>query len=256
MRLGSFYNCSHLPIAPPFLTLAFAAAPTFRLPRPPKCSSGATSAALATAARTVQIEDGLLAFSLDGTKITSLVHSTWKQVVNAGDTVIDATCGNGHDTLMMAKLVCTEIHQGLVYGFDLQQIALDNTSRLLDRELNAIQRKHVQLVRMCHAKLGEVIKSDDHVSLVAFNLGYLPGGNKNMTTQTETTVKALESAIKVVRPGGMISIMAYIGHPGGREEYEAIRNFTGNLPMTSWVCSHHEWLNRPLCPHLLFMFRK
>lgn len=210
----------------------------------------------ATCSSNVHMDDGLRDFSLDGTKLTSLAHSTWRQVVKVGDTVIDATCGNGHDTLMLAKLVCGEGHQGLVYGFDLQQCALDNTSLLLDQELNVVQREHVRLLRMCHSKISEVIKSDAHVSLVAFNLGYLPGADKSITTRTGTTVEALKSAIKVVRPGGVISIIAYVGHPGGREEYQAVRDFSVNLSTESWACSHHELLNRPVSPHLLLLLRK
>lgn len=52
--------------------------------------------------------------------------------------------------------------------------------------------------------------------LVTFNLGYLPGGDKNLITKVDTTLQALQAASNVLQPGGLISIVAYVGHPGGR----------------------------------------
>eukprot|EP00250_Pteridium_aquilinum_P028059 c36524_g1_i1 orf=626-1408(-) len=201
-------------------------------------------------------DDGMREFSLDGTKITTLVHSTWKQVVNIGDIVVDATCGNGNDTAVLAKLVCGKSNQGTVHGFDSQKVAVEKTSSFLNKELTVNQRECVRLYHMCHSKLGEVIKQENSVSVVAFNLGYLPRGDKLLTTGSKTTVEALKCAISLVRLGGIITIVSYVGHPGGREEYEAVREFAAKLPTESWVCSQQEWLNRPLCPRLLVLLKK
>lgn len=229
---------------------------SFAAPTRKKCSSKSNALVSTVWSSSGELDDGMQEYSLDGTKITTLVHFIWKQVVISGDTVIDATCGNGHDTVVLTKLTCGESNLGLVYGFDSQQIALENTSSLLERQLTANQRKRVHLFQMCHSKLAEVIKSDDSVSVVAFNLGYLPGGDKSLITESETTLKALNSAARLVRSGGIITVVSYVGHPGGREEYEAVRDFAANLPTSSWVCSHREWLNRPLCPRLLVLFKK
>ncbi|MCO5556903.1 hypothetical protein L7F22_010458 [Adiantum nelumboides] len=102
-------------------------------------------------------------FLLDGTKVTGLVHTIWRQVVTVGDTVIDATCGNGHDTAVLAKLVSGQGNQGFVHGFDLQRIAVMNSTSFLDKELNANQRERVCLYQMCHSRLGEVIKEMNSV---------------------------------------------------------------------------------------------
>ncbi|KAI5067574.1 hypothetical protein GOP47_0018102, partial [Adiantum capillus-veneris] len=195
-------------------------------------------------------------FSLDGVRVTDLVHKIWKQVVTAGDTVIDATCGNGHDTAFLAKLVSGEGNQGSVYGFDLQTIAIENTSSFLDKELNANQRERVCLHQMCHSRLGEVIKQKNSVSVVAFNLGYLPGGAKGMITKARTTVEALGCATTLLQLGGVITVVSYVGHAGGREEYEAVRDFSAGLPSDSWISSQQEWLNRPLCPRLFVLVKK
>eukprot|EP00249_Psilotum_nudum_P007478 c20596_g1_i1 orf=125-946(+) len=167
-------------------------------------------------------EDGLSRFVFDGFKLTAVAHSVWHRIVKVGDTVIDATCGNGHDTLILARLVSRDSQQGHVYGFDLQQSALDITSLLLDKELTPFQREHVKLHQMCHSRLDEVVKDFDSVRVVAFNLGYLPGGNKSIITQATTTLRALESAKRIIKPGGLISIIAYVGHEGGRYYIESL----------------------------------
>lgn len=176
--------------------------------------------------------------------------------MTAGDTVIDATCGNGHDTAVLAKLVSDDSNRGFVHGFDLQRVAIENTSAFLDKELNVNQRERICLHQMCHSKLGEVIKQKNSVSVVAFNLGYFPGGDKDLVTECNTTVEALTCATSLLRQGGVVTVVSYVGHPGGREEYEAVREFAAGMPNDCWICSHQEWLNRPLCPRLFVLYKK
>ncbi|KAH7287214.1 hypothetical protein KP509_32G044200 [Ceratopteris richardii] len=185
-----------------------------------------------------------------------LIQMIWRQVISVGDTVVDATCGNGHDTAILAKLALGENNEGVVHGFDLQSSAIEKTSSLLDKELSTNQRKRVYLHHTCHSKLGQVIKEKNFVSVVAFNLGYLPGGEKGITTASNTTVEALMCATSLVKHGGIITLVSYIGHPGGRDEYEAVRDFATRLASDKWICSHWELLNRPLCPRLLVLLKK
>lgn len=145
-----------------------------------------------------------------------LTCRVWKHVVQKGDTVIDATCGNGHDTLAMLKMVADESGKGRVYGIDIQTEALKYTSSLLDSTVSQKERELVKLFPICHSLMEEVIPVNTAVRLVAFNLGYLPGGDKGIITTSSTTLLALEAAKKVLMPGGLISLVVYIGHPGGR----------------------------------------
>lgn len=92
--------------------------------------------------------------------------------------------------------------------------------------------------------------------MVAFNLGYLPGGNKSIITVSNTTVLALTAAERILMPGGLISLVVYIGHPGGREELEVVEAFGSSLPVSDWVCCELQMLNRPLAPVLVFMFKR
>ncbi|KAK4398746.1 putative rRNA methylase YtqB [Sesamum angolense] len=165
-----------------------------------------------------------------------------------GDLVIDATCGNGYDTLAMLRLIADETRRGRVYAMDLQKDALESTSSLLDRSVSADERELVELYAMCHTKMEDIVPTGNAVRLVAFNLGYLPGGDKRVKTESDTTLLALEAAKRIIAPGGLISIVAYVGHSGGREEFEIVQSFGAGLPIDSWVCCKLQMLNRPLAP--------
>lgn len=202
------------------------------------------------------LEDGLIDFMFGKRKATDVAHLVWRHVVRGGDFVIDATCGNGHDTLALVKMACTESRKGLIYGMDVQQSALQNASSLLDSTLSTNERQHVRLFPLCHSRMEDIVPEGLSARLVAFNLGYLPGGSKELITRSRTTLLALDAAAKVLGSGGLISVISYIGHPGGREEYEAVRSFATKLPTTTWVSSEYEILNRPSGPVLILLFRR
>lgn len=138
------------------------------------------------------------------------------------DLVIDATVGNGKDTLFLANLVS----KGFVYGFDIQQTALDNASKLLKR--NNIT--NYQLFLEDHQNINKFLKDYlGKISLVNFNLGYLPGGDKSITTNYQSTIKAIDNALKLLNNKGMILITVYPGHKAGFEEHKAIENYLKKL---------------------------
>jgi len=138
--------------------------------------------------------------------------------VQPGDTVVDATLGNGHDTLFLAR--CVGEH-GKVIGFDVQESALRSTRKNLSE--HGIRDTCLDLHLMSHHRMGEVINSG--VSAVIFNLGYLPGGDKKRITTTETTLQALDAARACLTPGGLLTVMCYPGHPGGDHEAGAVRKW-------------------------------
>lgn len=185
-----------------------------------------------------------------------LTRRVWRHIVQKGDTVIDATCGNGYDTLAMVKMVADKTHCGHVYAMDVQKVALENASSLLDESLASDERGLVELFAICHSKMEEVVPKGVPVRLVAFNLGYLPGGDKALITRSETTLQALEAAKRMLAPGGLISIVVYVGHPRGREEYEAVQAFASGLPVENWICCKLQMLNRPLAPILVLVLKR
>ncbi|XP_050935279.1 uncharacterized protein LOC103496382 isoform X2 [Cucumis melo] len=203
------------------------------------------------------LEDVMVGYFFGKKKATEVAHSyvVWKCVVKKGDTVVDATCGNGFDTLAMVKMVADESGSARVYAMDVQNEALESTSALLDESLSE-KEKLVKLSSICHSRMEDVVPEDSPVSLVAFNLGYLPGGNKAITTKSETTLQALKAAHKILKPRGLISLVVYVGHPGGLEELETIENFSSDLAVENWICCKLQMLNRPLAPVPVFLFKR
>jgi 16S rRNA C1402 N4-methylase RsmH len=153
------------------------------------------------------------------------VHFALKAILGEGALTIDATVGNGYDTCFLASLVG---ERGKVYGFDIQEAALDTAYRRLRQEGLA---GRVSLYHAGHEAMAVVLPPSlqGQVKAVLFNLGYLPGGDKRRTTAIATTLAAMEQARQLLAPGGAISVLAYTGHPGGREEAEAVKAWAAAL---------------------------
>jgi len=141
--------------------------------------------------------------------------------VKPGDQVIDATAGNGHDTLFLAQAVQSAGH---VWALDIQQAALESTARRLSE---AGVQDRVTLIQGSHAHMAGLLPQElaGQVTAIMFNLGYLPGSDKAMATATDTTLQALEAARALLAPGGILSVVAYLGHPGGREEFTRVQQW-------------------------------
>lgn len=158
--------------------------------------------------------------------LVARAHEYISSQLCAGDIAIDATVGNGHDTLFLAKTVGPE---GKVYGFDIQQDALDKCyQRLTEHKAD----KQISLHHAGHETLPIIIPEalhDGGIKAVMFNLGYLPGGDKQRTTHTSTTLAAIDSALRMLTPHGIITIIAYSGHPGGEEETTAVKAWVATL---------------------------
>ncbi|RVW34760.1 LINE-1 reverse transcriptase-like [Vitis vinifera] len=127
---------------------------------------------------------------------------------------------------------------------------------LVTLSLKFMQKELVKLFTICHSRMEEVVPKSTTLRLVAFNLGYLPGGDKEVTTTSATTILALQAATRILASGGLISLVVYVGHPGGRDELETIQAFASELSVEDWVCSEFQMLNRPLAPVLIFLFKR
>lgn len=151
--------------------------------------------------------------------LTRLAHEQLAEILKPGDLAVDATAGNGHDTLFLARTVGDAGH---VWAFDIQTAALDATRKRLEA---AGVAERVTLIRDGHQHLERHLpdQARGRIRAVTFNLGYLPGGDHGIITRPETSLAALEAARAVLGPDGIISLMIYRGHSGGLEEFEAIR---------------------------------
>lgn len=180
-----------------------------------------------------------------------LAHRYWAQLIEPGDTVIDATCGNGFDTLKLCQLALTK-DKGKVYAFDIQQNAIVSSMQFLSVHLTEDLKNRLEFQLRSHATFPDSIK-EKSVKLIVYNLGYLPGGDKTVTTHCATTLHSLDQAMHLIQPFGAISITCYPGHAEGAKEEEAILSFVSDLSPKEWSCCHHVWANRKLAPSLLLI---
>jgi len=153
-----------------------------------------------------------------------------------GDRAIDATCGMGRDTVMLARAVGP---LGKVLAIDVQEIAVKATAAALAAE-NLADR--VVAIRASHGDLDQLVPADwkGRVGAVTFNLGYLPGGDHGITTAWRETRRALMVAPGLLRPGGVLTVIAYTGHPGGAEEKEGVERELRLLDPEKWVLEVHQ----------------
>ncbi|MET0025877.1 MAG: class I SAM-dependent methyltransferase [Sedimenticola sp.] len=160
-------------------------------------------------------------------RLTDICHDKIGSLLRAGDCAIDATAGNGHDTLFLSRAVGESGH---VIGFDIQASAIESTQLRLSE--NRAPSK-VTLILDSHDNMSKHIPETcrSRIRAIVFNLGYLPGSDKKIITRTEETLPAIEQALDLLKPGGLLSIMAYPGHSGGREETDRVIDLICSLEM-------------------------
>ena len=169
-------------------------------------------------------------------RATSINHDFISRLVKPGDKVVDATVGNGHDTLFLADLVGD---MGKVYGFDIQEKAIEKAKTLLS-EHNLTNR--VSFIFDGHENIEKYVLHP--VKAIMFNLGYLPGEGHGIITKKETTITALKKSLSLLAADGILSVVIYSAHKGGAEEKQAVEDFFQAVPKNEMhvVKIHH--LNR------------
>ena len=170
-----------------------------------------------------------------------------KNYINTGDVVIDATMGNGNDTLKLCKAVGKT---GRVYAFDIQEMAIENTGKLLKE--NAMD--NAELICSSHSELDKYVP--DKVKAVIFNLGYLPGGDHSLQTKADTTICAIEKSLEYLADDGFISVTVYYGKNSGTEEKDALMEYFRNLNHKKYTVVTHDFYNRPNNPPLTVIIEK
>ncbi|QQE76224.1 methyltransferase domain-containing protein [Brevibacillus composti] len=180
--------------------------------------------------------------------VLEVARTLIRERVSPGETVIDATMGNGNDTMFLAGLVGGE---GKVIAYDIQPQAIEKTRERLERE-GLLDRVEMRLAS--HEEMEQVSGS---VGAIMFNLGYLPGGNKEITTQAASTVRAIEAGLALLKPGGIMTVMIYWGHPAGQREKEAVVSFCSQLSQMEYLVLHYQYLNQQnQAPFLLGIERR
>lgn len=181
-------------------------------------------------------------------RVIQYAQSLLKMAITEGDIAVDATAGNGHDTLFLANLVGDD---GYVYAFDVQKEAVDATlHRLLD---NALEHRAIVL-NDGHENVAKYVTKP--VAGAIFNLGYLPGSNHAIVTKSNTTIQSLESLLKLVKVGGMIVLVVYHGHEGGKQERDEVIQFVSDLPQKYIHVLRYEFINQKNDPPFIIALEK
>lgn len=166
-----------------------------------------------------------------------ITHEVLKKYVTEGDFCIDATVGNGHDTVFLASL-CGKT--GKVLGFDIQPQAIENTRTALEQ---AGYLQNAQLVNESHTKIENYAKPQTAAAAV-FNFGWLPGGDHNIFTKSETSLEAIKQALCAVKPGGIVCLAIYYGKQCGYSERDDILNFLQGLNSAEYTVLVTQFYNR------------
>jgi len=193
---------------------------------------------------TVRREGGIQVFP----NVLEIARRLIAERLKEGETAVDATMGNGNDTLFLAQLVG---EKGKVYAYDIQPQAVERTTERLKQE-GVLDRVTIRLTS--HE---EMTLLDEEAGAIMFNLGYLPGGNKDITTQAQSTLRAIEAGLSLLRPGGIMTIMIYWGHEAGKVEKEAVEQYCRQLDQTKHLVLKYQYLNQQnQAPFLLAIERR
>lgn len=177
-------------------------------------------------------------------------HTLLKQAIASGDTVIDATVGNGGDTIFLATLVGKS---GKVYGFDIQQKAIKTTEqKLLLTGLN----QQVKLFHQGHETIDSILPENSQIAAAIFNLGYLPKSDKSIITQADTTLLAIGQILPKLRKTGLVVLVVYYGHEGGLVEKDAVLDYCQTLPQEEYNVLQYGFINQRNQPPFLLAIEK
>ena len=168
--------------------------------------------------------------------------------IKEGITAVDFTMGNGHDTLFLSKAIG---ENGKLYAFDIQDAALANTKARLEE--NCCYDNYT-LIKASHSLVKEYVK--EKIDVGVFNLGYLPGGDKSITTLRETTLPAVDAALDLLNDDGIILIAIYPGHAEGEIEGKLLTERLSTLDRKQICVSRFTILNSPTSPYFIAIEKK
>ncbi|MDL4842578.1 class I SAM-dependent methyltransferase [Aquibacillus rhizosphaerae] len=184
-------------------------------------------------------------------RIISYAHELMAATIEPGETVVDGTCGNGKDTLILSKLVG---ESGSVLAFDIQSQAINNTRTLLVTEgIN-----NVRLIQDDHQHLAKYVEQELHGKIggAIFNLGYLPGSDKKVITTSTSTIKAIDTLSEYIKSGGLIILVVYHGHPGGEVERDALLEHLKKYEQKQFNVLQYGFINQRNSPPFILAIEK
>lgn len=184
--------------------------------------------------------------------ILAMAQQAISKHLQPGDLAVDATIGNGHDTLFLAQQVGKSGH---VFGFDIQRIAIERTRQRLSAHQ---QEEQVTLIQISHHRLEQAlpVHTKGRIRAFMFNLGYLPHGDHQLITQADTTRLACQKATQWLSANGLISLVLYTGHPGGEDEAQQVLQWARSLSTRQFQVHWQQVLSRKQAPSLLLIYKQ
>lgn len=184
-------------------------------------------------------------------RIIPFAHHLLEESVQAGDTVVDATCGNGNDTLVLCQLVG---ETGQVYAVDIQKQAIESTKKRIEEN----NFSNVTYVHDSHSNLKHYLPEDLKGKLggAIFNLGYLPRSDKKVITKGDSTIAAIETLLEYIRKKALVVIVIYHGHEGGAEEKDAVLHYVKNLDQKKFAVLKYQFINQQNNPPFIVAIEK
>lgn len=182
--------------------------------------------------------------------IINYAHHLLEESVNEGELVIDATCGNGNDTLFLSKTVGNEGH---VLAFDIQEQAIRNTKQLIKENGFA----NVSVINDSHAHIEKYLSEEEQtIGGAIFNLGYLPRSDKTVITEGKSTITAIDTILQFLKKDGLVVIVVYHGHEGGKDEKEMILRHVVNLDQKEYSVLKYGFINQKNNPPFIIAIQK
>ncbi|WP_066192636.1 MULTISPECIES: class I SAM-dependent methyltransferase [Gracilibacillus] len=175
-------------------------------------------------------------------------HQLLADTLKPGDLAIDATCGNGHDTLKLAQFVG---EKGKVYAFDIQEQAIENTRSLVS---NA-NMKQVEIIHDGHQHIEQYLDQQPIAGAI-FNLGYLPKADHSITTLPKTTISAVDTILSVLKQNGRVVLVIYHGHPGGADERDQLLSYCQQLDQKNYQVLQYQFINQRNHPPFILAIEK
>lgn len=177
-------------------------------------------------------------------KIIPFAHDLLQKHLQLDDICLDMTLGNGYDTLFLLNK-CK-----FVYAFDIQEAAIRHTKELLQKT----KYQNYRLILDSHENFSTYVSTQ--IGGAIFNLGYLPSGDKNITTLSATTLKTIQTLLPQLRKNGLCIVVVYPGHPEGKKEAEILAQYFTNLNQKEYIVLKYCFCNQIHEPPFLYAIEK
>ena len=165
-------------------------------------------------------------------RVIEFAHNIISRKVNKNDICVDMTIGNGKDTLFLCNLA------KFVYGFDIQQCAIENTTNYLNE--NCVN--NYKLFLSSHENINLYI--NEKIKAFIYNLGYLPTGDKSIATCFDSTINSLKKSFELLDEKGVIVLVVYPGHKQGEIESLEVEKYVQTIPQKEYDVVKYQFINQ------------